>query len=1064
MGIVETIIRKPVTIIVSFSLVLIVGIFVSGKIPVDLLPSISQPVITVSTVLSGASSQEIEENITKILEESFFTINGVKHMESISSTGISNIIITFEYNTNLDIAKSDIRDRLEIVRNVLPSDSVTQILQLDNTENIPTLIIQLTGNRNLEDIYDIAKEKVQPLLERINGVAQAPIIGGEEKIVGIDVPLDRLIAHRITLSQIAGALRQNNTTASGGVLSVGNIDYQVETKGTFSTLDDIRETVIIRKITSEGKPYFLRVKDVGDVHYDTQSNSSKAYVNGNPAIYFAIMKRSNSNTVKVSDNVQAEFLKIKNFLPTDMEINTLFDVADIVRQSLSNVTSSAIGGVLLAMGVLLIFLRSIRATLVIALAIPISIMVTLLAMQLFDLTINIMSLAGLALGIGLLVDNSVVVLENIYRYRSRGTQLISAATFGTKEMIVPLFASTLTSVIVFAPMFLFKKDLGDINALFGPLIFTVIISLLVSLLVAIFLVPVLISKYFRIGSAQETSKKFWTPIILVLENSYKWFEKNYQKVLRVLLNRKGLTIIGMMVVGVLIIFLIPTPKFALYPNFSEGQIIAFVTLPAGTQKEHTLSILQELEKYIKRQVPEIKKTVTFVGEAVGRRGSGDKVLKGNVGHLTIMMPPYKEQTMHTDKVANLLRSQFSKYPSAAFTLDKQGSLQEDDPVKILIKGQNSKAIKMFAKKVLALMQEQYVTDRQGNKHFLYEGVHIDEEEPAPQVSIILDRSRAYALGLDVQNIGREISVMLSGISSGVFKTKARDYDIIVQVPNKDKRALEKLGMLSFFTPDGKRVSLNNIARFSHGQTEEQIKRDNQSRYISILSRLSPLASISIEVPKLRMLIQRKIPPSPGIQVEFSGEFEDLNKQKRIFLLIILLSVLLVFGVMASLFESFLDPFIIFFTIPLTFIGVYFIYGITGDVINAFSAGGLVMLIGIVVNNAIVLVDYTNILRKRGMPLVTACVEAGGRRLRPILITSFTTIIGMAPLAFSVGEGSSLIQPIAKTVIGGLFASTFLTLLFIPVLYAIFNKRSERKKIKIAQEINMLRKAGEKANG
>ncbi len=1047
MGIIESIIKRPVTPVIIFILLIGIGSITTCKLGVELLPEIVRPVLTVVTQLPGASPEEVEESITEVLEQVLGNVPNVNEISANVQKGFSSIILALEYGTDIDVATNDVRNRIDIARTSLPLQAQTQVLQFDPSE-IPVIVFQVSANRDAAEIYDLADNTIRPVLERIPGVASSAVVGGDEEIVRVEVPLERLEAYDVTLTEISQFFFANNAAIFGGEISQGSYDYIVETSGQFKTIEDIRNAVVGYRLTSNLERYPVRIKDLADVYYDLEPRDTQVYVNRSPAVYITVQKRSATNAVQVSNAIIAEQEEILKLLPPDYEMGLVWDTTELIKDSLGSVGESAVMGAILAIIILLIFLRSIRTTLVIACSVPVSLMMTLLAMYFFDLTVNVMTLAGLALGVGMLVDCSIVVLENIFRYRERGASLTSSALLGSREMITAISASTLTTVGVFFPLVLFKNDLEVVGELFTALVLTVTIALLSSLLIAIILVPVLSSHYFRLQSSKE--RFLWGPFATIdrgLEVGFAALENAYKKCLAFLLKHRALSLIGVVVVFFGLIFLFPLQGFLFLPGFGEDRVELTVELPPGTQEDVTRNILFSIEETVVETfgVNNIGDTIIEIGQPITREsasvggGGSSGVRNGAIGTLTVLLAPFEERTVGVEDIENTIIASMAKYPFVEFgffssfngTAGRIAGAGGNIPIEIFVKGQNISELRRVSEEIQKIMlQDEAIINP-----------IIDETKPMLQLNVDINRERSYDLGLNVQSIGREINALLDGIDAGSLKESERDYDIVLTVSQENRDSFVDLDRVFVFNDLRQKIRLSNIASYYETNSPEVIRRISKSRYVRLTAQTAPNAPVNIIVENIRGKVLEHVPLPNGVTIEYQGDYENIQKQQRVFLLFAIVSTLIVFGIMASLFESFLDPFIVLFTIPLSLAGVFVIYGITKSPMNSMTAVGFVMLIGIVVNTGIVLVDYTNLLRKRGYALLEACAEAGKNRLRPILMTASTTIFGIIPLAFRVTEGSELVQPIAKAVLGGLISATILTLFFVPVFYASINTRT-----------------------
>lgn len=667
MGFVETIIKRPVTPVILFVLLMAIGGFAISNLGVELFPEINPPVLTIVTQLPGASPREVEKNVTEVFEQVLGNVPNIKEISSQVQKGSSTTVLSFEYGTDIDIASNDVRDRLDLVEGSLPSTAQTQVVQFD-TSAIPVMVLQVNANRDAAEIFEIADNSIRPLIERVPGVAQSFVAGGDEAIIRVEIPLERLEAYGVTLTEISQFFLANNTEVFGGEISQGSYDYIVETSGQFGDIEDIRNAVISYRLTNAQERYPVRIRDLANVYYDLEARDTQVYVNGSPAVYIAVQKRSVANAVSVADAILAQQETILKSLPPDYDIGVVWDTSDLIRNSLQSVGESAVIGAILAITVLLLFLRSIRTTFVIGCSVPVSLMTTLLAMYFFDLTLNVMTLAGLALGVGMLVDNSIVVLENIFRYRERGASLSSSALLGSKEMITAITASTLTTVGAFFPLILLKNDLEVVGELFTALVLTVTIALISSLVVAIILVPVLSSHYFRVRSSkQRILRGPFRVIDAAMESAFRRLENGYKRFLGFLLRHRFFATLGILVIFIGCIFIFPFTGFSFLPGFGEDRVEVSVTLPPGTQGDVTRNVLIDVEALVKERFGEenIGDTILEIGQAV--RGQGTTIRNNAIGTLTMILAPFKNRTASIEDVQNAITEKMIEYPFVEYS-------------------------------------------------------------------------------------------------------------------------------------------------------------------------------------------------------------------------------------------------------------------------------------------------------------------------------------------------------------------------------------------------------------
>jgi len=1038
---IRTVVGKPTTLIIIFALLVGFGFYTAVNLAIDLIPDVSFPVMVVYTAYTGAGPEQVEKTVTRPLESQLSNVSNLTKISSTSSEGSSMVILEFTYGTDMSDAGNDVRDRLEFAKQMLPDEATTpQIFKFDPSM-IPIFTLKISGNRSAEELRELAVDSIQPRLEQVDGVALASVTGGRSRVIRVDIPQSRLEAYNLSFTQIKAALMANNLQISAGNITEGGMDYLLRSSGEYGSMEDIKNTIIAMKTAPQAagvsvKPVVVRLRDIALVYDGYKDIETSIYINGEPGVFITVQKQSGKNSVQVADRVTERLEAIRQTLPADVEIGIASDTTQIIRRSLAEVSSSAIMGLILAVLILFVFLRSIKPTLVISLSIPISLVITLMLMYFFNLTLNLMTLAGLALGVGMLVDNSIVVLENIYRYREKGAKLHTAAILGTKEMMVAIAGSTLTTICVFLPLAIFRSQLEYMGEMFSGLAFTIVISLSISLVVAVVLVPVLTSKYLPLSTRLETVLPPWLDRIdRKMDGFFRGMENKYKKGLSWVLSHKKISIIFVVVLLAASCTLIPIAGFELMPSQEEDSVTVSATLPVGTTLDVTQNVLFEMEEIIEKELTSYKDILITAGSG-GIFSSGNQSNRGNI---KINLPPYSRRKESSNAVKEKLRQHFSDFPGVTFSFS--GGIMmgmNASPVVITLKTDDLELAKTAGNQVLAILKEKIpeVTEPVFN---LQEGL--------PEIRLLVDRDKAYSMGLNMALLGQELKANIDGITAGKYRSGGSEYDIFLILEKRNRDQLVDLDKIFVMNTMGQRIAMSSIAMYGRDTGPVSINRENQSRFLRITAGLAPGANVGDVVPRIQQAIVEGIPPNEKLIIEYGGDFEDLLRYGSTFIIIMIISMLLVYGVMASLFESFLDPFIVMFTIPLSLIGIVAIHLAMGEPLSLFTAIGMVMLLGIVVNNGIVLVDYTNLLRKRGLPIREDCIEAGGNRMRPVLMTTLTTILGLLPVAFIKSEGSSLVQPLGKTVLAGLAISTIMTLFLIPALYEIFNRWSDKQKEK-----------------
>ncbi|MFP4534967.1 MAG: efflux RND transporter permease subunit [Spirochaetaceae bacterium] len=1044
MSVSKTVVGRPTTLLIIFVLLVGFGLYTASDLAIDLYPETNPPVLILFTNYSGAGPEEVEQSVTRPLEGQLSNVSNIETISSTSAEGSSQVQLEFTYGTDMTEATNEVRDRLEFVKDVLPDEATSpQIFKFDPSL-IPILQLEVSGNRTPEDLRRIATDTIQSRIEQVEGVAIANVQGGRERLIRVEIPQNRLEAYQLSFSQIAGALRGNNVTVSAGSITEGNLNYLIRTAGEFEEVEEIKDVVVghaggeasAQNPNPERVP--IRLRDVADVYDGFEEESSAVYINGEPGVFVIVQKQSGTNSVQVADNVMNRLPQINDALPAGVSVGVINDTTEIVRSSLNDVSSAAITGAALAVIILFVFLRSVKSTVVIAISIPVSIVVTLMLMYFFGLTLNLMTLTGLALGIGMLVDNSIVILENIYRYREKGAKLTASSILGSQEMITAITASTLTTIAVFLPLAIFRAQLEFIGELFSGLSFTVVISLASSLLVAVFLIPVLTSRYLPLDSRKQRPLKGvlqW--IDDRMARFFAWLDERYMGGLRRVLRHKVITVLVILAIFVGSVMMIPRAGFELTPSMDEDSVAVDVELPVGTKLDVTRTVLRQMEEIVRDEVNGIEDVILQVGEPsfFGFLGASQEYR----GTLTVTLPPFDQRIDDSETVKAKLRDHFESFPSAAFSFSQQmGPGGGTEPIVIKLRSDDQELMRDVGNRIVDIIEERVPEAAEPQ---------LNLQEGLPEVEIVIDRDKAYSLGLNVNTIGEEVRASIDGLTAGKYRTGGSEYDILLILDERSRDQIPDLNRIFVVNQFGRRIPLSSVASLKRSTGPVNINRENQSRQIQVTAGLAQGAVINEVMPPIQRAIDEEIPGYEELTIEYGGDYQDLQNYGTTFIYILLVSAFLVFGVMASQFESFLDPFIIIFAIPLTLIGVIWIHFLTGENFSLFTAVGLVVLVGIVVNNAIVLVDYINLMRKRGLDLTEACVVAGGNRLRPILMTTLTTVLGLIPVGFFEGEGASLVQPIGKTVVGGLTVATLLTLFLIPVLYYAFNRLSDKRTAK-----------------
>ncbi len=1050
MNISKVAVNKPTTILILFIVLASLGFYTALRLPIDLFPDIELPFLAIITNYENAGPEEVERSVTRLIESAISGITGLNEFTSTSSFGSSMVIMELTYGTNFDTAINEIRDRIEFVKGILPEGADSPTIFRADPSMIPIMSLVLTGNRTPEELLQYAEDTIAPNLEQIDGVASANIMGGREKVIRVDIPRDRLEAYGLSITQIAQMIGAQNIYGAGGQITEGDINYTINTSGQYESLNDIKNTVISYKMTETNGTSMpelrtILLRDVADVYEGYQDETSLAFFNGEPSVLLSIQKQSGKNSLQTAQAVYDKIEELKPTLPRDIQIEVGMDTTELIQTSIDQVSSSAMSGAILAVLVLLFFLRSIKSTAIIAITIPVSLVVTLGIMYFMGLTLNLMTLAGLALGVGMLVDNSIVILENIYSYRERGAKATVAAILGSQEMTSAIVSSTLTTICVFLPLIMFSAELEVIGQMFSGLTFTIVFSLLCSLIVAVLLVPVLASRYLKLERAAELQRVgFIGKIDRALGSLFESLDNAYARAVRKVLKRKTILIITIIALFIGSLMLIPVVGFEFMPSEASTTVTLNLEMPKGTRLEVTEEIIRQMEVIALQELEGVEKTTVSVGGGGGMMGGSAST---DSASMDIVLYAYADREEGWDddvSAKEKIRPYFDMFPGAKFSFSNTSSFggTGGGGVDIIIKSDDLDILKNTADSIVALLDDkgkELVTEPTSNL-----------EDGLPEVNITVDRNKLYSLGLNIYSVSNEIRANINGQLAGMYSDDGTDIDIIVGLSDDDKAKITDLEQITINNSQGVGIPLSSFASWQDSTSPVAINRENQARTIHVTANPVLGGSITEIQRNVEALIQQNIPYDDRVTIEYGGDAAELMRNLEILAVIILMAIILVFSVMASQFESFMDPFIVIFTIPLSVIGIIAVYLMTGAMLNTISAVGLLILVGIIVNNGIVLVDYINLLRKRGLSIEDACVEAAKSRLRPILMTTLTTVLALVPMAFFPGEGSEMVQPIGQTVLGGLSFGTLMTLFLMPVLYYIFNTRREKRDAKRAK--------------
>lgn len=1021
MNIAKLAVSRPVTVLMVVLTAIFLGFVSLSRLSVDLLPEMNFPIAAVVTTYEGAGPQEVESLITRPIEEAMTSLGDVTGISSISSRGQSLVLVEFDWGTDMDFAALDMRERVDQVKEFLPDGAGTpRILRFDPSST-PIIQLGMGGGRDVSELKQIAEDVVKSRIERIDGVASLLISGGRDRQVHVHLDPTLMRAYGVPFEYVIQALQAANLNLPGGQIDTGRQEVTVRTTGEFQSLEDIAQ---VRVPTATGT---VLLREIATVSMGESDVTQISRLNRQPSIMLQVVKESGANTVQVARAVRAELDRIEQEIG-DLEFAIVYDESAFIEQSINSVSNNAIVGGLLAAAVLYAFLRSFSSTLVIAIAIPISIVFTFLLIYFNGMTLNMLSLGGLALGVGMLVDNSIVVLENIYRHRVMGKDAVTASIEGTQEVGAAVFASTLTTVAVFIPVIFIE---GFAAQIFTDLSLTVSFSLISSLGVAMTLVPLLASRLLAgrlpavaiaAAAAEVAAEGAAGPRGVQARGLLGRVLVLYERLIRGALKRRWLTLAGVFLVLVAtMLFMWPRIGSEFLPSFDEGQLQVTIQMPRGVRLAETLDAVSYLEELV-LAIPEVQAILS----SVGNEDASDE------GSILVQLVPLAQRSRSTAQVIEEIRSLASALPTAkvqvrpvsTFDMGAAGA-----PVQVQLRGDDRDLLAYHAQRLADVIRTIPGTRE----------VRTSLDESRPELQVRVDRERAGQLGLSVVQVATAVRAAVGGQTATIYRAGGQEIDIVVRLAEGFRQNLDDVRIIPIGTPFGI-VPLSEVAQLVEAQSPLAIDRTDQTRVVAVNAQLADrdLGSVMEDV---RAAVEQMDLPAE-IEVFYGGQDELMEDAFADLGLAFVLSIVLVFAVLASQFESIAQPLVIVFSIPFAIIGAVWGLYFTGHNMSVVGFIGAIILVGIVVNNAILLVDFINQARRAGVPRLEAVVQSGKVRLRPILMTTLTTVLGMLPLALGIGEGSELEAPLAIVVSAGLSSSTFLTLVLVPTIYVIVDDFSE----------------------
>ncbi|EQB38161.1 MULTISPECIES: efflux RND transporter permease subunit [Virgibacillus] len=1030
MKIIKTSVKRPVGVIMIVLALLALGAVSLRSLTIDLFPKMDLPVAVVATSYDDAAPQEVENLISRPIESAVSTVEGIETVQSQSQSGASLVVLMFSNGTDLDQALLDVRESVDQVKAALPEQAGDPNIMRFNPDQMPVMWVGLTGD-DAASLTQTADEQVVPFFERQEGVGSVSVEGGKEREIQLILDEAKLQQYGVTTQMIIQSLNSTNQSASVGSIDKGNKDLQLRVTGEFESLEDIEQTIVQ---TEAGAT--VHVEDLAEVKDDYKEQSGMTLVNGKPSVVLSVLKKTDSNTVEVATNIEDGIEEIKQDLPSDVNLDVIIDTSDFIEMSIDSVIQNILIGGIISIFILLLFLKSVRATIVIGLSIPIAIITTFILMYFTGETLNILTLGGLALGLGMMVDSSIVILEHIYSYRQRGYSLKDSAIKGASELAPAVIASTTTTLVVFLPIIYVEGIASD---LFTPLALAVSFSLITSLVVAVTLVPMLSSKLLK-KAMTDGGRRYWFDRLL------SWLNDRYRSVLKWVLGHRKTTVFVTILAIVGSLALTPFIGAELIPSADQGQMEVRVETAPGSSLSHTEDIVEKVNQELEPFESVIETNYVSVGGGGGMAAASGGS-SGNQAVYTMQLVPSGERVKTTSDVVQEIDEALKDIPGAEITVSSMDSgMNTGSPIQIQLNGPEHEVLSELSNQVVDEISQ-------------VDGVYNPEttaSEGVPQMNVVVDQEEAATYGLNQEQILGQIQMQFTGQVATQFKEDGQEMDVTMMYPEDQRSSIEDLHDMKIQTPQGSTISLDEVAEFKQMSGPVSLLRENQQPQMNVTSEIvdRDLGSVSSDVEAA--LADMNLPE--GYSYEMGGQTEDMTESFTDLAIALVFSILLVYAVMAVQFENFLFPLIIMFAMPTTVIGVLIGLYVVGIPLSIPAFIGIIMLAGIVVNNSIVLVDYINILRRQGMDRHDAILEAGPSRLRPILMTTLTTILAMVPLALALGEGAETQQPMAVTIIFGLGVSSLFTLLLIPVIYTLFDdltakitKRDKKSKDNLDRE-------------
>ncbi len=1039
MSIYKTAINKPVTTILIFVALLIIGLFSLQKLPIDQFPEMEPPYITVMTTYPGANASEMETNVSKIIENSLNSVDGLKEIYSTSKDNMSIVMLELEWGTELDEVINDVRSYIDMLKDRLPDGCSNPFIFKFSSSAMPIIQYSITAEESYPGLEKILNDDMIPILNKVNGIGNLSLSGAPDRYVYVDIDQEKLDAYGIPLEMVGNSIASNNLNLSSGIVKMDKEQYQLQVRSEYLQSSEINDIVVTT--TTTGKQVF--VKDIATVRDTIKDLSLDEKTNGRESVRLIVTKQSGANTVQICKDLRNEMDKLLKTLPSDIKAEIIYDSSEEIENAIGSLEESIMYALLFVVLVVFLFLGKWRATFIIGIAIPIALIVAFIYLNFIGSSLNIISLCSLTIAVGMVVDDAIVVLENITRHIERGSNPREAAIYATNEVWVSVIATTLVLIAVFVPLTMLT---GMAGIMFKELGWIVTIVISTSTIIAISLTPMLCSKLLKAQKVKVDEKGH----IVIVPPKIDWYQKYvvgfldkvdkwYSQLLSFCLRNKTITLLtALLIFG---LSLLPLFMGKIGTDFMQqsdnGRVSVSIELQRGTRIEETLKTARKIENEFQVLIPEIRMINTSAGSSdeSGVSAMFSQTTNNKISMTVVCSKKYeRERTIF--EIAEILRQNLSTYPEV---IDYQCSVSsgmggESNSVDIEIYGYDFDKTNLLAEEVKQLIQ----TKVEGARD-----VNISRDEDRSELKIVVNKEKVAQLGLNSATISTYVRNRVNGMSVGYLKEDGDEYDILVRLKEENRNEISDIMNMTIPTPTGSLVKLSEVATVEEFWAPPTIDRKSRQRYVSV--KVTPY---EISLGELATEIQKeidKINLPNGISVRLAGQYQDQQETFADMSILLALIVLLVYIVMASQFESFNKPFIIMMSVPFAVTGVVLALWVTGTSLDMIGALGVIMLVGIVVKNGIVLVDYINLMRDRGYKLYDAIALSGASRLRPVLMTAFTTILGMVPMAMSTGEGAEMWRPMGIVVIGGLLISTIVTLVVLPIFYAVMSRSGERNK-------------------